>query len=210
MGTLLVVTSLWLAAVQAQQILPVTQTVKFPSAATATGVSSATLVPFNVDFTNQPDYRNCNVVQEYSTSVWESRVAIYDDSESFSSFLSLLWPIGQGPGARPVAANKTWNGCIIAIPELFDRVGATGHGNGSCFDVVDNDCLYNIMSYAAASWETALGQESSLTPAALARACSSIDSLPLTPGCFAKSSQDVSSVKGKRILLCCFMPREPR
>lgn len=194
----LFITSVWLAAVQGQEIIPLTQTVQFTSAAIATGASTATLVPFNVDLTAQPDYHNYDVVQKYSTSVWESRVAVYDDydSESFLSFLSLLWPNGEGPGAGPVNVNKTWNGCIVAIPDLFDRVGATSRGDGSCFDVVDNGCLYNIMADASTLWETALRQETSLTRDTLARACRSVNDLLLVSSCF-KSSTESSRIRGE-------------
>lgn len=182
--------SLWLAAVSVhgQEIIPVTQTVQYPSAAIATGTGSATLVPFNVDLTAQPNYTDYNVFQRYSTSVWESKVAVIDDSSSFNSFVSLRWPRGEGPGARPVAPGKEWNGCVIALPQLFELAQPTSSGNGSCIDVLNGDCVATLTSNAMSMWEVSIRQESSLTPAAYARACQSIDNLLLVPTCLRTPS----------------------
>lgn len=197
MRTTLSIASLCLGvAVQAQDIIPVTQTVQFTAAAVATGSSFATLVPFNVDYTAQLDYRNSSVLDKYSTSVWQSRVDIYDDSESFNSFVSLQWPNGQGPSPAPVGISKDWRACVVAIPDLFDRLGVTNSGNGSCFDVINDYCLYNMMISASAIWESTIRQTTSLNDTVAAKACSNINSLPLAPGCFGKSSQETGEIRG--------------
>lgn len=109
MRTTFALASLWLATVNAQMILPVTETVEFTAAAMATGVSLATMVPFNVDITAEPDYRNYEVVEKYSTSVWESKVAVYNDSGSVDTFVSLHWPRGSR-GAHVLSRFPT---CLI-------------------------------------------------------------------------------------------------
>lgn len=187
--------SLLAAAGQAQEIISVGGPLSPNVPVLMTGKASASLIPFNLDFTKIPDYKNFDVALKYSTSIWQSVVSLYDGPSGFASFLSLLWPSGQGPGAPPVNSDKEWNACVVAIPDLFDRLQVKARTNGSCFDVVNQACLYNLIRDAATIWKSSLIGETTLSKDAYTRACKSVDKLLLIPNCF-NSTQEFDYIKG--------------
>ncbi len=203
MKLILVLAGFWVGIAQSQSILPVTGTVEFSTTATATGTASATLVPFNLDLTGQPDFRNPGVLQKSLTSTWESRVSIYDDVDKFVSFVSLQWPRGEGPGAPPISDGKPWGACVIAIPDLFSQLGLKNPGNGSCVDVLNPDCLANMEDYVARTWDALIRVERPFSVASAARVCGGFETLPLAPVCFGDLAQNGSEIKGTRLQAKC-------
>lgn len=192
-----------LSCIYADIILPVTTTsVNFTSPAIATGVSSVTLIPFDVDFISLPDYQTESAYDRYSNSIWTTKVAVYDDTENFDSVISLSWPAGKGPGAPPVA-NKTWSACVIAMPDLFTKLNITSQGNGTCFDVVDSDCLYHLMTTALSYWDSSIDGQTNLTDSVLTQACKSAAGLPLISQCFGRSTGSQSSISGRTDPIPC-------
>lgn len=198
-----VLTGLWFGIAQSLQIFELTSSVEFSSPATATGVASATLVPFNVDFTAQPDFRTLEVLERSLTSTWESRVSIYDVEDKFVTFVSLQWPRGEGPGAPPIGDNKQWTACVIAMPDLFTRMGVQTPGNGSCFDVAQPECLKHIESYVARTWDVLIREERPFSVASAARVCGEFESIPFPPSCFGELFQNESEIIGTQTKIPC-------
>ncbi|KAJ6781228.1 hypothetical protein PWT90_05091 [Aphanocladium album] len=185
--------SLWLGIAQSELILPVTSAVEFSTTATATGTASATLVPFNLDITANDDFEEN--IEKSLTSVWESKVSVYDDGDQFVSFVSMQWPSGEGPGAPPVGDKKQWNTCVIAIPDLFDQLGLKGPENGSWVDTIESACWDTLGYIVFSSWKPLAHSSRPFTTASAAYACEQWKSLPLSPLCFANVSQELPEVK---------------
>lgn len=181
------ITGLWLVAVQSLKVQPVTETVKSTSTPIASGGSSATLIPFNVDVVGPPDHRMDESIGNFYTSVWESKVSVHETSDSIQSFVSLKWPDGQGPGAAPISANKTWNACVLAMPDLREIVGAPGPGDGSCYDLVYPACLESMASLVSRTFLAYLGSSKPITPESVAYACKSVVDITMLPPLCVKS-----------------------
>ena len=191
-----------LALSYAQTIFPLTtSSVSFTLKPIATGTSTAKLVPFDIDFTSIPGYQtDSNVFLEASNSTWTSEVQVFDDGSTYTSFLSVSWPKGEGPGAV-ATGNNIWSACLITLPHLFDQLGITDPGNGSCFDVAASVCLYKILSTVISLWDMSIGGQTNVSESALANACSVASSNIIEKSeCFGSSANYAQHLQSKPAL----------